>query len=104
MGVGVTEGSHPQTFWHSLTGLDEIGGMGMDNPKYIVTKADGSPIDCPCVVFLAQDVFSMAAVQRYVDALYDFHPDLQYRAGWVEIVQHFENWRRGHPEQMKIPD
>ena len=39
--------------------------------KYIVTDTDGFTLSCPTVVFLAKDVFAMAAIQRYVDSLYD---------------------------------
>ena len=72
--------------------------------KYIVTKADGSEIDCPCIVLLAKDLLAMKAVRMYRAWVADLHPDPDYLNDWRVIEMEFDVWRRDHKDEVKIPD
>lgn len=76
--------------------------------KYIVTRADGTPIseDEPCFVIRASDVFALAVVSFYMN--------ISQGAGFAngagrefgrQVYEHFcaiDRWQRAHPP--KIPD
>lgn len=71
---------------------------------YRVCKADGTPIDEPCMVLRAQDVFALDAVEHYRSIVSRFHPDPSFVKSVGLTVELFRRWRCLHQNQVKIPD
>ena len=76
----------------------------MAKQKYIVQRADGTEVDCPCVVFLATDVFATEALDAYKHLVMKHHPNMRYSEDIWELVCQFRLWRQGHQGRVKIPD
>ncbi len=72
--------------------------------KYIVTKADGSPIEGPCFVLLAKDIFALYALKAYAAVTRQHHPSHAFGLETEEWADFFRSWRYKNPEKVKIPD
>ena len=72
--------------------------------KYIVRKASGEELDCPCIVLLAKDAFAMYAVREYREVIKRSHPRENYCRDIVNLAEDMEAWRRSNPGKVKVPD
>jgi hypothetical protein len=77
--------------------------MTADQPRYIVTRSDGTPIPPgePCFVIRAQDAFAVRAVEAYIELT----RGIVSPAVTVDLIEHLQrlqDWRVAYP--VKIPD
>jgi len=83
---------------------DLLGEEKASTGKYIVRKASGEELDCPCMVLLAKDAFAIYAVQEYRRVIERSHPRENYRRDIVNLAGDMEAWRRSNPGKVKVPD
>ena len=98
MGEGAGDSHSSGLLWFGRTYERE------DEMKYIVANADGSEIACPAVVFLASDILANAALEAYNDAVLLYHPSMEYRSAWFQLLRDWREWQRLQVGKVKVPD
>ena len=88
--------------------------MSSNDPKYdfknqrIVNAASGEliPLDEPCMIFRARDVWAVYAIESYLDDIEVGigDDDTSHVTAVKERVEAFRRFAREHPERMKGPD
>ncbi|HMH95647.1 MAG TPA: hypothetical protein VK577_03590 [Bradyrhizobium sp.] len=71
-------------------------------------KNDAIVDDTECVVFLAHDDAFAAkpdgAVYHYLQRCFVLHADDEHIDAVRGLIERIENWRRQHPDRLKVPD